>query len=412
MKVWLVNHYAVPPSSTGITRHHDLAKHLSQRGVDVSIIASGFDHYSRTDRGNGQAYVTEMVDGIRYCWLATPAYGDGVKDRSRNMVAFATRLVRYYHRLDLPRPDVIVGSSPHLLTPLAAGRVAKKLDAGFVFEVRDIWPESLVELGGPPRWHPAIVMLDRIERYLYRNADRVVSVLPAAAEHIRRRVGRPVDVTWIPNGSQVPDDPPADAVDDGVFDIVYAGTIGHANALDVVIDAAELLENGKLDVGGVGGQQREIRWHIVGLGPERQHLERRAAELDLRTVVFEGPVPRTEIPRVLADADVCLLHLMDSPVFRWGVSPNKLFDYMRAARPVIFAVATPHDPVQIAGAGISIAPSDPHALARAAQSLSVTDPSVLHKMGADGFEYLRRNHDLAVLADRYLTVFEELLATR
>lgn len=402
MNVWFVNHYAVPPSATGITRHHDLAKHLAPLGVDASIIASSFDHYSRTHRGDGSPLSVEIIDGIRYCWVRTPEYGAGTAARSRNMISFATTLARQFDEVDLPRPDHVVGSSPHLLAPLAARRIARKMGARFVLEIRDVWPESLVELGGPPKWHPAILALGGIEKSLYRTADHIVSVLPAAADHIRERAGHDVAVTWIPNGSEVPDEPPPSKQPGSPFNIVYAGTIGNANNLDVVVDAADHLERrGDAD-------EPEILWRIVGLGPERSRLEARVDEFGLRTVRFEGPVPSTQVPEVLASADACLLHLMDSPVFRWGVSPNKLFDYMRAARPVIFAVRAPIDAVAEAGSGISIEPSSPVALAEAAVQLASTPPTELQLMGHNGFEYLRQNHALGELASRYEKVFRRL----
>lgn len=404
MNVWFVNHYALPPSSVGITRHHDLAARLTAHGHDVSIVASSFDHYKRSQRGDGSNFCVEMVDGVRYCWVRTPEYGASTIGRSRNMVAFARRLASGHGRTGLPEPDIVIGSSPHLLTPWAARRVARKSGARFVFEIRDIWPDSLVELGGPPRWHPAIIALSVLERSLYRSADIIVSLLPGAAEHIRTKAGRHIDVAWIPNGTEVPDEPPGPKERGEWLEITYAGTIGHANALDVVIDAATDLENRP--------DPPKVRWRIVGLGPERERLEALTRERGLSTVTFDGPVPREQVPSVLAEADVCLLHLMDSPVFRWGVSPNKLFDYMRAAKPVLFAVRTGIDPVAEAGAGVSIAPSDPTALAEAARRLASQDQDELRVMGLNGFEYLRSNHDLVHLAGKYSALLDEQARTK
>lgn len=300
--VWFVNHYALPPSSSGITRHHDLATRLREDGFDVSIVASSFDHYSRQDRApNGaDGYSTELIDGVRYCWVRTPGYGGAASERSLNMVRFGLGVWRG-SRIPLPQPDIVVGSSPHLLAPLGAMHAARQLKAAFVMEVRDIWPESLVELGGPSPHHPAVIALGRIERYLYRQSDLVVTLLPGAAEHIRDVAGRDVDVRWIPNGAAVPDELPHASSNSGPLELMYAGTIGHANNLDVVLDAAALLE--------AGPNAGQVLWRLVGQGPERAHLERERDRRGLTSVRFEGPVPKSEVHGTLASADACLLHL-------------------------------------------------------------------------------------------------------
>jgi glycosyltransferase involved in cell wall biosynthesis len=403
MRLWLFNHYALPPSDSGITRHFDFASRLVERGHDVTIFASSFDHYSRVDERvpHGQRSAIQMVDGVRFAWLKTRPYGFTTAGRSRNMLSFAWAVERRALALGLERPDAVLGSSPHLLTPLAASRVAHRLGVPFVLEVRDVWPDSLVELGGPSAGHPAVRALRRLEHHLYRTADRIVTPLPAAAEYFAANGGRADQVRWIPNGADTEGTPSPLPPRTGPLEIVYAGSFGQANALSHVIRAARILEDDK------GGSP--VRWRFVGQGPDRAPLEDLVRTLGVRSVSIDQPVAKRDVPEVLARAHACLLHLQDSPIFRWGVSPNKLFDYFAAARPVLFAVRTPVDPVAEAGAGISVAPEDPEALAEGARQLAKLDDDALDAMGRAGYEFMRREHDLDALAAKLEAVFAEVV---
>jgi glycosyltransferase involved in cell wall biosynthesis len=169
----------------------------------------------------------------------------------------------------------------------------------------------------------------------------------------------------------------------------------------VVADAATLLEKEPA--------QRRVRWRLVGQGPDTEELRSLVAERQLTTVSVEPPVAKHAVHDMLAIAHACLLHLRDSPVFRWGISPNKLFDYFAAARPVLMAVHTPHDPVATAGAGVSVAPGDPEALADGARRMAGLDHAALSAMGDAGHRYLLEHHDLDALAISLESVFEEIV---
>lgn len=401
MRIWIVNQYALPPNASGgPTRHLGLARQLVERGHEVVLLASAYDHYTRErhrDLG-GSAWVVERTSEVDYVWIDTPPYAS-TRGRAWNMVAFARRLGHAGPALPLARPDVVVGSSPHLLAADAARRIARRHAVPFVMEVRDIWPQSLIDLGMKPR-HPGIVALRRLERRLYREAAHVIVVPPLATHHVVASGGSFQHTTVIPNGvalgGGVPNPPP-----DGRqhFTVVYAGTVGLANGLEVVVEAAAELRRR-----GVDG----VRIRIVGAGPERAALADAATRSRVDDIVsVEGPVPSTAIPGLLDSADACLLVLRPSPVYRWGISPTKLFDYMAAARPVIGAVDAPDDPSMEADAGIRIAAADGGALADAIVRLREMRPEERAAMGARGRAYVEEHHSFEKLAERY----EALLLT-
>jgi glycosyltransferase involved in cell wall biosynthesis len=389
LKVWLVNHYAIPESAPGITRHATLARLMGENnGVDTTIV-SGRGHYwnvteSRDDHANG--FSTVPVD-------VAPA--NGVR-RVLNMVHFALRVVTKGVRT--PRrqgPDVVLASSPHLFGAVGGWLVARWFRVPFTLEVRDIWPMSLVELLGLKRWHPLVVVMSFLEKFLYRRADVVFLVLPGSEKHVRAVAGRDVRTSTVPNGvdvSTLPDPGSPRSLAGGPVRVVYAGAHGVPNALDTLIDAWTLIE-GRTDAPA-------MTLHLVGDGKEKSHLQALTNERRLSGVEFEEPVPKDVVRDRLRDADILVITWRDSPLYANGISPNKLYDYMAAERPVVIAVDTPRNPVIESDGGMSVAPENAAALAQALVDLALAPASERRRLGANGAAYVREHHDLAKVAGR------------
>lgn len=396
MRIWIVNHYALPPGSTGgPTRHLGISRALRDRGHDVTIVASLFDHYSRTDHRprQGRRRLVEDVDGVTYVWIPTPRY-QSTRGRVRNMVSMWASLVRGLN--EVPAPDVVIGSSPHLLTPLAAQVLARRSGVPFVLEIRDLWPQSLVDLGDMGTGSPVVRVLEAIERRLYRSSDQIITVLPEADAHFRAQGARGT-VHVVPNGVEV--GPVVSKTRSDRFTALYAGTMGHANGLDLAADAAEIL--------GSRGRD-DICVRLVGGGPEHARLLDRSRSIDNLSV--EGPVRSDDVPRLLATADVGLLILRESPVFRWGISPTKLFDYFAASLPVVTSVSTPTDIASAIGAGVRAIPGDPVSLADAIETLAGRTVSERLDMGSRGRRYVEENHSFDRLARRMEEILELAMA--
>jgi glycosyltransferase involved in cell wall biosynthesis len=306
-------------------------------------------------------------------------------------LTFAAKLWAGTGQNRLTKPDVIIGSSPHLFAAYSAGLLAERLHVPFVLEIRDLWPQSLIDLGNFSESHPFILFLENIESWLYRRADRIICLLPGAAEHIYAKGARPDAVQWLPNGIDsgvVPD--PMPMRESSPFRLVYTGAHGIANGLDKVIDAAEMLQNE-----GLGDR---IHFLFVGEGTEKERLKKRAIECKLNSVIFGDPVGKNDIYKIIQDSDACLMVLRDSPVFKWGVSPNKLFDYMACARPVLFGVNTPLNPVKECDGGISFVADNPEAMVAAIKQLISMPLERRRKMGLRGREYVLDSHNHRKLA--------------
>ena len=414
MNILLINHYAGSPRYGMEFRPYHFAREWTLAGHDVRIAAASESHV-RSRRPPDRGPVTrEDIDGIGYLWLRTRPYRGNGAARLANMAQFVARLYRLQAHLDGWRPDAVIASSTYPYDIWPAARLARRHRAGLFFEVHDLWPLTPRLLGGFPAWHPMIASMQLAENYAYRHADAVISMLPCAYPHMARHGLARERYVHIPNGvdpapasapQDHPDIPRARAALDALradcdFVAAYAGAHGHANALDALLEAMARLRD------------RPVGLALIGGGPEREALRAQAARLGLARVAFVDPVERGCIPAILQDADAAYIGLRHSPLFAYGISPNKLFDYMQAERPVVCAVDSGNDIVGEAGCGISIRSQDPGALAEALLAMRATPPAERLAMGRRGAEYVRRHHAYPVLARRFLDVMEAAAARR
>jgi glycosyltransferase involved in cell wall biosynthesis len=395
VNLWFVHQNAVPPSRSGLMRSYHLARLLTERGHRVTVIASSFDHRAHVETlAPGEMMRRTVEDGVEFFWLRTPVYTGNTLRRAWNMIAFAHRVTTLVPRAGLGVPDLVVGSSPPPFAAFAAARLAKRYGAPFVLEVRDLWPQTLIDLRRFELWHPFVHLLLAVERQIYRRAARIVTVLPNAGAHMVEKGAAAARIDWIPNGidlSCVP--PPSPPAASGPFTVVYAGAHGFANGLGTVLDAAARLQQEPAT--------RHVRLRLIGNGVEKPALQQRAAREGLANVTFDDAVPNARLYEVLAEADAFVANVRTSPLYRYGVSINKLFDYMAMARPTAIAISAFNNPIAEAGAGISVAADDAAGLARAIAELAALPPEERFAMGLRGRRYIETHHDYAQLAARF-----------
>ncbi|MDI9617169.1 MAG: glycosyltransferase family 4 protein [Methanothrix sp.] len=410
MNIWIFNENAYSPDLPGGTRHYDLSRELVRRGHSVSIFATSFHHHMHKEvrLQPGEDWRIEEFEGVRFVWIRTPPYQRNDWRRVRNMVAFMLRSWRLGERIsriapEVGTPDVIIGSSPHLLNPLAAWMVARRFRVPFVMEVRDLWPQTIIDMGVMGPSHPIIKALQVLERFLYHRATRIITLLPMSHEYITACGISRDKIIWIPNGvdlSRFSRASTKPANHDG-FQVMYLGAHGQANALDVLLDAARIIQERGLS---------EIRFVLMGDGPEKPRLIKMAEELGLENVEFRNPVPKSKVPDVLSEADAFLFNLEDVAVFRYGISPNKLFDFMAVGNPVISSVQAPANPVDAAHCGFTIQPRDPEAMAEAIIRLYSMPQDAREEMGRAGRDYVEKHHDIARLAERLEDTLAQILS--
>ena len=404
MNILLVNHYAGSKRDGMEYRPYYLAREWVRAGHRVQIVAASYSHVrTRQPLVSGDA-LDEVIDGIAYRWLPTPAYvGNGI-GRVKNIWAFLSRLWRETPRLVAAfQPDVVIASSTYPMDIWVVRRIARRARAKWVYEVHDLWPASPIELSGMSPRHPFILLCQKAENDAYRDADAVVSMLPVVAEHMRAHGLDLRKLHIVPNGVALDEwqgTPPALAPDlaetlaalkrDGRTIVGYAGSHGLPNALDVLLDAAALMKD------------EPIAFVLVGDGHEKARLAQRVRDEGLGHVTMLAPVPKAQIPALLAAFDIAYIGWQRVPIYRFGIAPNKLMDYMMAGRAVLHSVEAGNDAVAEAGCGLTVAPESAAAVAVGLRELAALTPEARAAMGERGRAFVVANHSYRVLAQRFI----------
>ncbi len=407
MNILLVNHYAGTPALGMEYRPYYLAREWVRAGHRVQVLAADHSHVRAKQptcvrRADAPSWVSgdEVIDGIAYRWYATPPYAGNGLGRVKNIWAFCKAVWRDTPRLVREfKPEVVIASSTYPMDNWVARRIAQRAGAKHVYEVHDLWPLSPIELSGLSRRHPFIVLVQAAEDFAYRHADRVVSMLPKVHAYMASRGLDLKKLAIVPNGISLDEweQPPeplradvAEAVKGHGCVVGYAGSMGLPNALDTLLDAAALLK------------AQPLRFVLVGGGHEQARLAARVQAEGLTNVRFLPPIPKAQIPSFLAATDIAYIGWQRVPIYRFGIAPNKLMDYMMAGCAVLHSVEAGNDPVAEAGCGLTVPPQDAAAVAEGLKQLAALSKDERRAMGERGRAFVQAHHTYPVLAQRFI----------
>mgnify|MGYP002661291890 FL=1 len=400
LNILLINHYAGTPSLGMEYRPYYLAREWVRAGHRVTGVAANVSHVRTHQSQAGE----EEVDGITYRWLPTPGYQGNGLGRVRNIWHFLRQVWQRAPALVTDcQPDMVIASSTYPMDIWVARRIARLAGAKLVYEVHDLWPLSPIELSGMSPNHPFIVLCQAAENYAYRHSDVVISMACKADSYMAEHGLDLRKFHHIPNGISPEDwdDQPAltatrlsahlqSIKTEGKTVVGYAGSHGLPNALDFFLDAAALL------------QDMPLAFVLVGDGHEKQRLEQRVKVEGLRNVAFFDPVPKAQIPSLLQQFDIAYIGWQRVPLYRFGIAPNKLMDYMMARCAVLHSVEAGNDPVAEANCGLTVAPESAVAIADGLRRLTSVGPTARHSMGVRGRAHVLSHHTYPVLAQRFL----------
>lgn len=404
LRILFLCQYFPPEPGAPAARTHEHAREWARLGHPVTVVC-GVPHYPEgvvPPEYRGRLVHEETVDGVRVlrCWLYA-APNAGVLRRSLSFFTFM--FTALYAALFRAGPcDVVGATSPQLLCGLAGWLAAALRRRPFVFEVRDLWPQQIIDLGVIT--HPWLVApLRALEMFLYRRARAVVTVAPAAAADLAARGIPPGKVHVIPNGIDLDffrPLPRRGRVREGQgwgddFVALYIGAHGLSQGLETVLDAAKLLAD-----------RPGIRFVFAGAGARRGALRARAGELGLANVTFLPAQPKAVMPEYYAAADVCLVPLLKRGVFRTNI-PSKMFEIMACARPMILGVeGQALALMEASGAGVAVPPEDPAALADAVIALAESPERCL-ALGEAGRRHAEAHCRRTDRAREYMALFEQ-----
>ena len=405
MNIWLINHYAVPPQYYPLARQTYFAKYLMQMGHQVTIFAASTVHNSNQNLIEDRTpYREETVNGVHYVYIRCHGYqGNGLK-RIYNICEFAWKLPGVCKHF--PKPDAIVATSMPPTSCAVGVHLAKKYGCRGIAEIADLWPESIVAYGVAGSRNPAVILLRCLEKWIYQNADAVVFTMEEAYRYIVEQgwetqipkkkifyVNNGVDLEafqYNRQNYQIQDD---DLTNDEIFRVVYTGSIRKVNNLGLLLDAAKEITNPK------------VRFLIWGDGDELPELRHRVEEEGITNVVFKGRVEKRYIPYIVSSADLNIAHNTPSPLFHYGISFNKLFDYLAAGKPVLSDFPSGHNPAVIWGAGVEVAEPTPKNIARAVESFVTMEPEAYQKR-CDNALHAVQAYTFEALTQKLLSVIE------
>lgn len=378
------------------------AREWVQAGHRVLIVAASYTHLRQANPQVQRLTTRETVEGVDFLWIRTPRYRGNGPGRIANMLSYLAGVYGPGRKaIARFRPDLVVASSTYTWDNWPAAHFARKHGARYVYELHDLWPLTPMKLGGMSPRHPFIWTLQKAEDFACRRADKVISLLPGAREHLMAH-GMPADrFACVPNGIVLDEwaktlPAPAEHVDkiqafrkERRFVVGYVGGHGLSNALDVLVEAA------------ADARLKEVGFVCVGQGPEKSRLAEKARTLGA-AVLFLDPVPRRSVPAMLALFDGLFIGWMRSPLYQYGISPNKLYEYMMAGVPIIHAVDAANDPVQDAQCGLSVSPENVDALCAGILALVEMSPDQRRQMGERGRRFVTDRHSISILAQQFM----------
>lgn len=405
--LWIFNHYALPPDLPGGTRHFDLACELVQMGYDVTLFASAFNHklHEKVRLSEGQSWELEEVEGVKFVWLPAFAYQKNNWRRIVNMLDYTWRA--FWAGCVLPRketwpapPDVVIGCSVHLFAVLAGYYLSRYHKAHFLMEVRDLWPQTFIDMGLWQEGQLRVRFFRWLEQYLYERAERIITLSPLTRQYLGNYSEGWADKTvYIPNGTRVRYFKDASASQKSqVFplQVMFVGSMGDKNKVDLIVSAMRIIEQ---------HEPKLLECVLVGDGPAKPKLQRMVEDWHLQNVRFVEPVPRSEVPNIISQADILIL--VEGKVL-YG-SSNKSFDYMAAAKPIVTSVFAQHNNlVEQAQCGVSATPNSPKDLAEKLLYVAKMPEEDRRAMGLRGYKYVKQHYDYSVLACRLARAIEEL----
>lgn len=391
-------------------RPYYLAREWEKMGHNVRVVGATFSHLRKVNPVVNKDFEIQTIEGIEYLWVRTTTYeGNGIR-RALTMFEFCSKLwIKSKSIVTDFKPDVVITSSTYPLDSFAGRHIANIARCKYIHEGHDLWPLTLTEIGGMSKRNPFVLLMAIGERYAYSRADHIVSVLPYSYKHmLNHGLKSKEKFTHIPNGVVLEDwNSPTPLPkeheylfnklkDENKFIVCYLGGHALSNKLDRLIEAAALLR-----------YDESLAFVLVGKGVEKDKLIRRAKELNLSNVYFLPPVEKTQVPSVLSNSDALYIGAEYSKLYEYGVSLNKVYDYMMAEKPIVYGISgAANNEVEEANAGITFNSDNPNNICEVILRLKNSDVAYLKQLGKNGKTWVLNNCEYSQLANKFYEVFK------
>lgn len=389
-KLLIINHYAGVPKYGMRYRHYHIAKELIKKNVEVCIVASSFSHLRSAPKCKA-----EIIDEIHFRWIKTPSYKKFGLGRLLNMLLFSIKLFFNFKKLPFV-PDTIIISSPSPFAILNAIHLKRKYKAKLIYEIRDIWPMSIIELKGISVKNPLILFLDWLDTKGIKSADYIMSPLHNIRQYIVEK-GFEKPIVILPNGILEMHDPRALNSNDtsnnssNVFKIGYGGTLGDSNSIMNLLNAALLLK-----------RKPNIKFEIVGDGEKMNDIKEfiKLHQLE-NSVSLYGRVDKETLFTILGKCDILYKGNPAKNLYKYGVSSIKMVEYLLLKKPILDA-SFGVDIIEKSKCGLVVEYENSEALVEGILKFQEMDSNDLKIMGENGYEFVRKNYLYKNLVEKLL----------
>jgi len=388
-------------------RPYYLSREWVKMGHNVTIIAASYSHLRKSNPNVNRDFQEELIDGIKYIWIKTEKYAGNGVSRAKTMYQFVHRIRDKAESIIASiDPDVVITSSTYPLDTYAGQRIKNKSKKKVVLihEVHDMWPLTPMLIGGMSKYNPFIMIMQRAENSAYKNSDRVVSLLSNAETYMKKHGLSDGKFSCIPNGIvedewNIETEPPRQHVEllnnlhnAGYFIAGYFGGHALSNALGTYLECAKSSGDDK------------ICFVMVGDGTEKQKLVKQAKIEKISNVYFLPSIDKSAIPKLMSMVDCLCINSTENELYKYGVSPNKLLDYMMAAKPIVFSISTYNSIVELYDCGICTKPNDENDILVAINSIKNMSINEREIMGANGRTAVMKNYLYPQLAQNFLGI--------
>jgi len=398
--IWYVSKYATPLKYGFGSRHFYLASEFNKLNYNTVVISSTSNHLAQIPEFEN-VYTKEVIDGVETWWLKTIRYkGVASFRRILSWIDFELKLLLMPKKM-MAKPDVIICSSLSLFTILNGYLLKKRFKCKLIFEIRDIWPLTIIEEGGFKSWNPFVMFLGWVEKFGYRNSDVIVGTMPNLSEHVEKICGEKLNCHCVPFGydpalydkqEPLPEGYEEKYIPKNKFIVGYAGSIGVTNALDTLMACALAMKE-------------DTHFHFLLLGDGDLLDEYKARVTGLKNITFVPKVKKTQVQMFLRYCQALYFSVHDSKVWRYGLSLNKLIDYMLAAKPIIASYSGCQSMVNEAQCGTFVPANDVSALTQAIREYEQMSKDQLTEIGKRGREWLLKNRPYEKIALEYCKLF-------
>lgn len=394
MIIWNVSAYDQPRGNS--SRSFEYSTYLVNNGHKVIFFTNDFCHFTKkytVDVKTGSLH--EVISGVDVVWLKTNAYHGNGASRTLNMIFNYYRVISESSKFDFHKPDVVLGPSVPLLTGFAAAMLAQRYGSRFVFEIRDVWPEALVLMGAMKRSSLGYLIFRYLEKYLYKNADIIISTLPFVDDHIRESISSTKDVVYIPNPVDFElYEPPCDFESlstKSKINVTYIGGFGVDHDVDMIFKMAKALYD---------ENNNDFVFHLIGDGVKKNKLQRMIKNDSLPNIILHEPITKNLVRDAQCGSDILIAAITNTESYKFGLNLNKLCGYMASRKPILLLGSPPNNPIEESNSWFTVASGKlDEAIFMLKKIQLMPDHEIVYR-GDCAFNYAKSHLGLAQLGDK------------